>query len=86
MKFPLNINDEIVMSPRAYGIQFDMYAGTSGFAFLQNQRDGAQPIAIFNSIDQSVEFSGDVNIPNFCNKSEIDAIGDELSALILNTY
>ena len=100
-----------------------MYAATSGFAFLQNQQDGSQPIAIFNSLDKSVEFFGDLDIPNFYNKTEIDAIafngnlsayydktevdatvaninfsnthytksevddiGNELSALILNTY
>ena len=45
----------MVMHPRAYGIQFEMYAGTSGFAFLQNQRDGGQPVAIFNSLYQSFE-------------------------------
>ena len=42
-------------------------------------------MAIFISLDKSVEFFGDLDIPIFY-KSEIDAIGDELSALILNTY
>ena len=37
-------------------------------------------------LDKSVEFFGDLDIPNFYNEAEIDAIGDELSALILNTY
>ena len=63
-----------------------MYAGTSGFTFLQNIVDGSQPIAAFNSLDKSVEFFGELDIPNHYNKTEIDAIGDELSALILNTY
>ena len=63
-----------------------MYAGTSGITFLQNTVDGSQPIAIFNSLDKSVEFFGNVNVPNFYNKTEVDAIDDELSALILNTY
>ena len=54
--------------------------------FLQNIVDGSQPIAIFNYLDKSVEFFGGLDIPNFYNKTEIDAIGDELSALILNTY
>ena len=54
-KFPMH-HCEIVMHPRAYVIQFDMCAVTSGFPFLQNQRDGGQPIAIFNSLDQSCEF------------------------------
>ena len=30
----IKINDEIVMHPRAYGIPFEMYAGTSGFVFF----------------------------------------------------
>ena len=47
LTYPLKVNGEIVINPRAYGIQFEMYAATSGFAFLQNQQDGAQPIAIF---------------------------------------
>ena len=62
-----------------------MYAGTSGITFLQNIVDGSQPIAIFNSLDKSVELFGDLDIRNFYNKIEIDAIGDELSQLILNT-
>ena len=57
LTFPLKVNGETVINPRAYGIQFEMYAATSGFAFLQNQQDGAQPIAMFNSLDKSVDFS-----------------------------
>ena len=66
---------------------FELHAGTSGFSFLQNIVDGSQPIAIFNSLDKSVEFFGDLDILNFYNKTiKIDATGDELSSLILNTY
>ena len=85
LTFPLKINDEVVLNPRL-NVYFELYAGTSGFTFLQNIVDGSQPIAIFNSLDKSVEFFGDLDIPNFYNKTEIDAIGDELSSLILNTY
>ena len=74
LTFPLKVNGEIVINPRAYGIQFDMYAATSGFVFLQNQQDGAQPIAIFNSLDKSVEPFGDLDIPNFYNKTEINSM------------
>ena len=74
----------MVSNPRVNGY-FEMYAGTSGFTFLQNIVDGSQPIAIYNSLDKSVEFSGGLGIPNFYNKTEIDAIDDELSALFLNT-
>ena len=51
-----------------------MCAGTSGFAFLQNQQDGAQPIALFNSLDKSCKFFGDLDIPNSYNKSEINSM------------
>ena len=64
LPFSIKVNDEIVMHSRAYGIQFEMYAWTSGFAFLQNQQDGAQPIAIFNSLDRSIEFFGDCYTPS----------------------
>ena len=50
LNFPLKVNDEIVLNPRAYGIQFGLFAGTSGFSFLQNPQDGSQPIAIFKLI------------------------------------
>ena len=49
-----------------------MYAGTSGFAFLQNQQDGGQPIAMFNSLDQSCECFGNVGIPNHYDRNSID--------------
>ena len=75
----------MVVNPRV-NYHFEMYAGTSGFTFLQNIVDGPQPIAIFNSLDKSVEFFGELDIPNHYNKTEIDAIGDELSALNSHTY
>ena len=34
LTFPLKVNGEIVINPRAYGIQFELYAATSGFAFF----------------------------------------------------
>ena len=82
----MEINDEICFHTRSNGIRFEIYAGTAGFAFLQNIADGAQPIALFNSLDKSCEVVGNFDIPNHFNETEIDAIGDELSALILNTY
>ena len=85
LTFPLKVNGEIVLNPRLNNY-FESYAGTSGFTLLQNIVDGSQPMAIFNSLDESVEFFGDLDIPNLYHKSEIDAIGDELSALVLNTY
>ena len=34
----MEVNGEIAMHPRAYGIQFEMYAGTSGFAFYKTNK------------------------------------------------
>ena len=73
LNFPFKINDEIVLHPRLNGY-FELYAGTSGISFLQHISDGSQPIAIFNSLDKSVEFFGDLDIPNHYNKSSIDTL------------
>ena len=45
LKFPLNINDEIVLNPMLNEC-FELHAGTPGFSFLQNIVDGSRPIAI----------------------------------------
>ena len=74
LTFPSKVNGEIVINPRAYGIQFELYAATSGFAFLQSQQDGSQPIAIFNPLYKSVVFFGDLDIPNFYNKTGINSM------------
>ena len=65
----LTINNEIVINPRAYGIQFELYAASSGITCLQNHQDGSQPIASFNSLDKSVELFGDLDIPTLYNKT-----------------
>ena len=65
---------------------FELHAGASGFAFLQNIVDGSQPIAMFNPLDNAVYYFWDLDIPNFYNKTEIDAIDDEWSSLLFNTY
>ena len=65
------------MHPRLNGY-FELYAGTSGFSFLQNIVDGFQPIAMFSSLDKSVEFFGDLDIPNFYNKNAIDTLFENI--------
>ena len=62
--FALKVNDEIVFGPRLNGY-FDLYAATNGIAFLRNIVDGGQPIAIFSSLDKSVEFFSGLDILNF---------------------
>ena len=81
----MNVNDEIVLNPRV-NCYFEIYSAPNCISFLQHNSDGTRPIAIFNSLDKSVEFFGDPDIPNLYKKTETDAIDDELSALILNTY
>ena len=38
LTFPLKVNGKIVINPRAYGIQFELYAATSGFAFYKTNK------------------------------------------------
>ena len=56
--------------------------GRQVLVFLQNIVDSFQPIAIFNSLDMSIEFFGKFDIPNHYNNTEVGAISNELSALI----
>ena len=53
---------------------------------LQNQQDGSQPIAIFNPLDKSVEFFGDLDITNFYNKTEISSMSAGGSTDLSNYY
>ena len=50
------------------------YAGSSGFTFLQNIVEGSQPMAVFNSLNKSVESFCDLDIPNFYNKTFVDIL------------
>ena len=54
LNFPLTINDESFLNPRVNGY-FEIYSAPNGISFLQHNSDGSQPIAIFNSLDKSVE-------------------------------
>ena len=63
-----------------------MHAGTSGFACLQPQQDGGQPMAMLKSLDQSCEFFGDVDIPNHYNKTEISSILTSSNPSDLSNY
>ena len=59
------------MNPRTYGVYFELYAGTSGF-FLQIINDRGQPLAMFNSLDRSIDIVGDCDIPNHYTMNELD--------------
>ena len=59
----MKMNDGTVSNPRVNG-DFEMYAGASGFTFLQNIVDGSQPTAILFFCDKSVEFFWELDIPN----------------------
>ena len=57
LNFPLKINNETVLNPRAYdGAVFEMLSGTDNFAFRQSTTHGGQPIAHFL-------FTNDMYIP-----------------------
>ena len=68
LSFPLKINDEIVMHPRAYGNVFDMISGTDMFSFRQNSIHGSTIIAQFFSETKQCIVHGDCEIPNIYNK------------------
>ena len=70
LTYPLKFNNEAFLNPRVNDY-FEMYAAPNGISILQHISDGSQPNAIFNSLDKSVEFFGDLDIPNFYNKTEI---------------
>ena len=64
LNLPLTINNESFLNPRVNDY-FEMYSAPNGISLLQHISDGSQPIAIFNSLDKSVEFFGNLDIPNF---------------------
>ena len=59
------------LNPRV-NVYFEIYAAPIGISFLQHIVDGSQPIAIFNSLGESVELFSGLDIPDFYNKAEID--------------
>ena len=83
--FPSKVNDEVVFKSKVKLI-FRIKCWNIRFYFSTTHRRWFQPIAIFKSLDKSVEFAGGLDVPNFYNNIEIDAIGDELPSLVLNTY
>ena len=85
MSLTFSLNGEICLHPRAYCSYFEMYAGPSGSTFLQNLVDGAQPIAIFNSLGKSVELFG-LDILNFHNKAEVDNFIANINGVNLDNY
>ena len=73
--FPININNEIVLNPRAYdNAAFEMISGSGGFAFRQNTIHGGQPIVQFSSPTKACTFHGDCGIPNMYNKTFVDIL------------
>ena len=56
------------MHPRAYGIQFEVYAGTSGFAFTKPTRWSSTD-GFLNFLNRSIELFGDYDIPKHYNKT-----------------
>ena len=84
---PININNEIVLNPRAYdNAVFEMISGTDNFALRQNTIHGGQPIVQFHSSTKSCTFHGDCEIPNMYNKTYVDIlIADIYNDIRINT-
>ena len=75
LSFPLKINNEIVLNPRAYdGAVFEMVSGTDNYAYSQNTTHGGQPIAQFYSSTKACTFHGSCQIPNMYNKTYVDML------------
>ena len=60
-----------------------MYAAPNGISILQHIPYGSQPTAMLNSLDKSVRLFGDLDIPNFYNKTEVDTL---FSNICLSNY
>ena len=58
------------LNPRV-NLHVEIYAAPNGISFLQHIVDGSQPIAIFSSLDKSVELFRDLDIPNFLIKMKL---------------
>ena len=70
--FSININNEIVLNPRAYdGAVFELVSGTCNFAFMQNTIHGGQPIAQFYSSTKVCTFHGGCQVPKMYNKTYV---------------
>ena len=64
LKFPIRLNDEVILHPRAYdNAVFEMISGNDNLAFRQNIIHGGQPIAQLYSPTKECTFYGDCSIP-----------------------
>ena len=64
LNFPVAMNDDMVLNPRAYGgAVFDMLSGTGNFAFRQNSFHGGTLIAQFYSSTKECTLYGNCSTP-----------------------
>ena len=80
--YPLKNNNAPFLNPRV-NAYFEIYAAPNCISFLQHTVDGSQPIAIFSSLDKSVEFFRGLDIPTY-NKNETDNLITNLN--LVNYY
>ena len=72
LHFPIKMNNEIVLNPRAYeGAVFEMIPGTGDFSFRQDTIHGGQPIVQLYSSTKACTFHGDCDIPKMCKKTPV---------------
>ena len=69
LTYRLRINSEPFLNPRVNGY-FEIYAAPNGISSLQHKSDCSQPIAILNSLGESVELFCGFGIPNLYNRNE----------------
>ena len=75
LSFPIKINNEIMLNPRAYdNAVFEMIYGTGNFAFRQNTIHGGQPIVQFYSLTNACKFHGDCETPHMYDKTSVDIL------------
>ena len=75
LSFPIKINNEIVLNPRAYdNAVFEMISGNCNFVFLQNTTHGGQPISQFYSSTTVCTCHCDCEIPHMYNKATADIL------------
>ena len=54
LTYPLKVKNKPFLNPRV-NVYFEIYAAPNGISFLQHIANGYQPIAIFKSLDKSVD-------------------------------
>ena len=75
LSFPMKINSEIVLHPRAYdNAVFQMISCAANPAFRQNTTHGGQQIVQFHASTKACTSHCNCEIPNMYNKASVDIL------------